>query len=491
MMAAALLIPVGTALALDLDKDVSVVYSEAASKANTTAIVYLGQFKTAVECEAAAATASKATAFSFFDPAFNHADAKWASGCYARIDGKYPVTKKGLVTSGHIGSPPVPTPVPPAPTPQPPPPPTPPGALVRTAVVAPGGGKAYACGARPQGAAVNGVFYFLPAPGGAASLATYTLATKAWGAVPIPSTVPVMKMLSGASMVGVAAAVAGVDDFVVVSGGKSKNVISFNVQKKAWETHAAMTNSQSNACSASCRGYWFSMTGDFAKSEGATAPANATVGARRRLKPANRQVYRYNLTSGEHFENNGEKQRGGAGCGCDAAANRVFWAGGFSDSGVTSDVEYWGADPLHRGGEPQRSTAGKRRDVGGVACGGLFVAAGGNDGGTPANTLDMWVANDPTASGKGVTLKMPAAINAPVVGCVDERYITISGGINGKACNTQVFWLDTQNVPTAGTTIAAFNSTLAGVTGDVARATDEASGTVMFFDGVAGELIST
>ena len=63
------------------------------------------------------------------------------------------------------------------------------------------------------------------------------------------------------------------------------------------------------------------------------------------------QVYRYNLTSGEHFENNGEKQRGGAGCGCDAAANRVFWGGGEDNAGLSSDVEYWGADPLHRGGE--------------------------------------------------------------------------------------------------------------------------------------------
>ena len=83
-------------------------------------------------------------------------------------------------------------------------------------------------------------------------------------------------------------------------------------------------------------------------------PARARASSSRRIG----RCTRYNLTSGEHFENNGEKERGGAGCGCDAAANRVFWAGGFSDSGVTTDVEYWGADPLHRGGEPQHGAFG-------------------------------------------------------------------------------------------------------------------------------------
>jgi hypothetical protein len=43
----------------------------------------------------------------------------------------------------------------------------------------------------------------------------------------------------------------------------------------------------------------------------------------------------------------------------------VFYAGGFSDAGETSAVEIWGADPLHRGGEPEFSTSEKvRKNVG-------------------------------------------------------------------------------------------------------------------------------
>ena len=229
-------------------------------------------------------------------------------------------------------------------------------------------------------------------PAAPAQLLTYTIATRVWGVVPIPSTVSVSSMLDGASMVAVEAVVPGLDDFIVVSGGRSKNVVAYNIQNNTWASLPAMSNSQKNSCSTSCRGYWFSMTGDMAK-DGEN-------------KPANRQVYRYNITSGEHFENNGEKERGGAACGCDADTNRVFWAGGFSDSGVTTDVEYWGADPLHRRGEPQRSTSGKRRDVGGVACGGLFVAAGGNDGKTSQSTIDIWVANSTATSGQDRTLQL-------------------------------------------------------------------------------------
>ena len=100
-------------------------------------------------------------------------------------------------------------------------------------------------------------------------------------------------------------------------------------------------------------------------------------------------LYRYNLTSGEAFENNGEKQRGGAGCGC--TDNRVLFAGGFSNSGVSSNVESWGVNPFHRSGEPEFSTSVPRRDVGAVMCGGLFTVVGGSDGkkGKTSNTLDV------------------------------------------------------------------------------------------------------
>ena len=103
-------------------------------------------------------------------------------------------------------------------------------------------------------------------------------------------------------------------------------------------------------------------------------PANGRL-----LKPANRQVYRYNLTSGEHFENSGKKERGGAGCGCDPVANRVFWEGGSSNSGLSDNVEVWGVDPLHRGGEPIFKADTSLRDVGATACGGYFVGTKKNE----------------------------------------------------------------------------------------------------------------
>ena len=108
------------------DESTSVVFGEAASHANTTSVIYVGQVGSADACfNAALHTIENATAFTYFDPKFNHANKKWASGCYARVDGAYKAAKRLLTTSGHIGaSPPaVPTPRPapsPAPGPRPP-----------------------------------------------------------------------------------------------------------------------------------------------------------------------------------------------------------------------------------------------------------------------------------------------------------------------------------------------------------------------------------
>jgi hypothetical protein len=51
-----------------------------------------------------------------------------------------------------------------------------------------------------------------------------------------------------------------------------------------WKQHKAMTNKQRNSCSTSCRGFWYSMTGDMAKA-GPDSGVSASVG-----KPENRQV---------------------------------------------------------------------------------------------------------------------------------------------------------------------------------------------------------
>lgn len=95
------------------------------------------------------------------------------------------------------------------------------------------------------------------------------------------------------------------------------------MQQNSWKSMKPLSNSITAACSTSCKGYWYSMTGDFAKASeyhGRRKPANrqASPLLSTGLKGVTQdvmQVYRYNLTSGEAFEVNGEKQRGGAGCG--------------------------------------------------------------------------------------------------------------------------------------------------------------------------------
>jgi len=106
------------AAAVGLDASTSVVFNEAVSKGNSSAIIYHGQQLSAAACLAAARVDNRSAAFSWFDPAFNHASVEWASGCYARIDSKYPKTTTDLVTSGIIMGPPAP-PTPPTPTPPP------------------------------------------------------------------------------------------------------------------------------------------------------------------------------------------------------------------------------------------------------------------------------------------------------------------------------------------------------------------------------------
>lgn len=208
-------------------------------------------------------------------------------------------------------------------------------------------------------AAVRGTFYFL---GKKSDIISYNLQAETWDKVPVSA--DIAGMLDGTSFTGVEAVVPGIDDFLVVSGGGTKDVVYYNIQTHKWMKGPSMQNKQKNSCSISCRGYWFSMTGDMSKMISANG---------RLLKPANRQVYRYNLTSGEHFENSGKKERGGAGCGCDPVANRVFWEGGSSNSGLSDNVEVWGVDPLHRGGEPIFKADTSLRDVGATACGGYFV----------------------------------------------------------------------------------------------------------------------
>lgn len=119
------------------------------------------------------------------------------------------------------------------------------------------------------------------------------------------------------------------------------------------------------------------MTGDFKKSAAESG------------KPSDRQIYAYNLTSGAVFSNNGEKTRGGAGCACGDEAGVVYFAGGYSDSGVSEQVEVW-RYPLARRGEPKLSMGEAKRDLGGSGCGNLAIFAGGDDGKSISPYVEVW-----------------------------------------------------------------------------------------------------
>merc|ERR1712130_457826 len=113
------------------------------------------------------------------------------------------------------------------------------------------------------------------------------------------------------------------------------------------------------------------------------------------------------------------------------------------NSGITSDVEMWSADPLKRRGQPQFSTSEKRRDVGATVCGGFFIVAGGSDGKTKSSTVDIFQTNS-TTDGSRITMKLTTALSLPRVACLGGRYALISGGDAGtKSCNNQVFVIDT------------------------------------------------
>jgi hypothetical protein len=332
-----------------------------------------------------------------------------------------------------------------------------------------------------QSCAVKGTFFFLPSKKDDPVIMTYSPGTSVWGTIAIPDSVPVLQMLDGVSLVGVSSTDPGTSDFLVVSGGRTKNVVVYDIQNKKWFNAPGMDHAQANTCTVSCRGYWFSMTGDFTKSN--------SIG-KRQLKPKNRRVYRYNLTSGERLENSAKKQRGGAACGCDEAADRVFWAGGFSDSGLTDNIGVWGADPLHRGGEPIFKLSSPKRDLGGTVCGSLFAVVGGTSKKSAQATIDIYMANA-TASGESyLTLELNSSVISPKVECLKKRYVIISGGdIDGKTLNNDIQWFDSQNLPQKGAMIATLTAPL-NLTGDIMSATDSSSGAVMFFDGQRGEILA-
>ena len=315
-------------------------------------------------------------------------------------------------------------------------------------------------------------YYFLN--DAAKLIVSYDVPTDTWGSI---EAAEVATMTSGVSMAAVRDTGAGVD-YLVVSGGGSNRVMAYSIQGKAWKPQKPLLHSISNSCSLGCRGLFYTMTGDFKKDDSSAAPAAVRSG-----KPSDRQIYAYNLTSGLVFANNGEKTRGGAGCACGEKAGVVFFAGGFSDAGVSDQVEVW-RYPLARRGEPKLSMGDPKRDVGGFGCGGMAIFAGGDDGKALSIHVEVWSASfnvsiPSTLSPKKYTLS--TALRAPRVGCLAGRYAVISGGAGAKGCSSTVHLLDTANPPANGAALPVIG-TLNG-TGTVAVASSLTGTSIGFFDG--------
>jgi hypothetical protein len=238
---------------------------------------------------------------------------------------------------------------------------------------------------RSLGAVVRGVFYFAPTAGSAPNVVSYDPTTRTWDSIPISGAgAAVIKSLAGSTMAGVESVQPGVPDYLVFAGGVGSNAVTqYNFATKAWTTQQSrLSHVTDNLCSSGCLGFAFFATGDFKEQTQTTDTPNA-------YKPSDRQIQRYNLTSGQMEENNMEKTRAGATCACYKGlptpsgspipgGSRVFFAGGQDDSGPTSSVEMWLPAPnIKRRGEPEFEMSFSGRDRGGLVCGGQLVLAGG------------------------------------------------------------------------------------------------------------------
>ena len=362
------------------------------------------------------------------------------------------------------------------------------------------------CATRGLGAVVRGIFYFAPGPGDAPEIVSYDPKNSTWGSIDVAGAGSgVMRSIAGATMAGVAAVQPGIHDFLVFAGGEGSNVVTqFDLTSRVWSLQKSrLSHVTQNLCSSGCLGYAIFATGDFKKAADAVDAS---------FKPSDRQIQRYNLTSGQMEENNMEKTRAGAVCACYEGVStptgspvpggsRVFFAGGQDDAGATDSVEMWLPAPnIKRRGEPEFSMSFSGRDRGGLVCGGHLVLAGGRGikkveaehskrrrrlssqrRRPPApkpgkaelqSYVDVWLANEtgPVTSdahgSPGVKPKavyhLSAAVAIPQVVCLADRYIVILGGhpAKGGCVSTAMHVLDLQQPPATGSTLPLLPYTL-------------------------------
>lgn len=345
------------------------------------------------------------------------------------------------------------------------------------------------CSLPVSAAAVAGKAYFLPTVGSssaAQAIQVYDFASASWEAagIPIPASTGISDHLDGAFLSATADETGA--PWLVVAGGKTSAgrptgmMWSYSVAKANWTRAPDLNPPTWDLCAVGCGGAAFLVTGGV---EGSAAE-----------KPANRQIVRLNLTANTLEANNMKKERDGAGCACNEAAARTFWAGGATTVGkqITTDtVEVWGATPFHRRGEPVWKLPAARKYAVGTSCGGFVAFAGGKMGDTLFGDVTVYNATDNSPAGITRTYPLPAAVYSPAVTCVDDRVILVAGGPTdhaGDTCSTTVVSIDVTALPAAGSKLDVVPFALQSGS---ARVGGVASGkTAVFFNGAGADVLT-
>jgi hypothetical protein len=267
--------------------------------------------------------------------------------------------------------------------------------VTKTTIPSPFLGPLNACAQSLPGAALGASTYFFPAPGAnATAITVFNMSALSWSQILLPpGALPHIQGAAFAAVGDAAPASGGAGGTLFVGGGTGPKgqtgaTWAHHLANASWEALPPMAPATWNLCAVGCNGGVYAATGSCVRAADA---------------PANRQIYRFNISAGTKLENNMKKQRARASCVC--GSNFTFWAGGQDDSGLTNSVEIWQADPacpLCRGGMPVWSLDSAREGVGGAACGGFVAFAGGDDGKGLVKSVELFTDNGTDPTGRKV-----------------------------------------------------------------------------------------
>jgi hypothetical protein len=126
------------------------------------------------------------------------------------------------------------------------------------------------------------------------------------------------------------------------------------------------------------------------------------------------------------------------------------------------------------------------RDVGGAVCNGYFLVVGGDDGKTLFSTVNLF--NTSSATGDKQKFTVPAPVKNAQVGCFGTEkggfYFLVAGGSGGLKSAVHALNTMPGQLPAGGSPLAE----ALAATAQVAVASDEDTGAVMYFDGTHGDV---